>query len=133
MYFILSLRGAKRLRGEAEANSELAVYKRELENWGRAFQNDSRLTSAEIGKAIGRSRRTVDSYIVDLRAAIQMELDFKISRMNYLGIPLVKYLELSAVHLPMRPLTLTTSVAIYLPQRKNSMRGISESKINLPF
>ena len=53
----------------------------------RAFQNNSRLTSAEIGKAIGRSRRTVDSYIVDLRAATQMELDFKIFRMNYLGIP----------------------------------------------
>lgn len=35
----------------------------------RAFQNNSRLTSAEIGKAIGRSRRTVDSYIVDLRSA----------------------------------------------------------------
>ncbi len=53
----------------------------------RAFQNNSRLTSAEIGKAIGRSRRTVDSYIVDLRAATQMELYFKIFRMNYLGIP----------------------------------------------
>jgi len=52
-----------------------------------AFQNNSRLTSAEIGKAIGRSRRTVDSYIVDLRAATQMELYFKIFRMNYLGIP----------------------------------------------
>jgi len=45
------------------------------------------LTSAEIGKAIGRSRRTVDSYIVDLRAATLMELYFKIFRMNYLGIP----------------------------------------------
>ena len=53
----------------------------------RAFQNNPRLTSAEIGKAIGRSRRTVDSYIADLRAATQMEIDFNIFRMNRLRIP----------------------------------------------
>jgi len=53
----------------------------------RAFQNNSRLSSSEIGKAIGRSRRTVDSYIADLRAATEMELDLKIFRMNCLGIP----------------------------------------------
>lgn len=35
-----------------------------------AFQNNPGLTSSETGKAIGRSRRTVDSYITDLRKAI---------------------------------------------------------------
>jgi ParB/RepB/Spo0J family partition protein len=53
----------------------------------RAFQNNPRLTSSEIGKAIGRSRQTVDSYIADLRASIRMDLDLKIFRMNRLGIP----------------------------------------------
>ena len=52
----------------------------------RAFRNNFRLTSSEIGKAIGRSRQTVDSYIADLRAVIQMELDLKLFRMNRLGI-----------------------------------------------
>jgi len=46
----------------------------------RAFQNNPSLTSSEIGKAIGRSRQAVDSYIADLRAATQMELDLKIFR-----------------------------------------------------
>jgi DNA-directed RNA polymerase specialized sigma24 family protein len=45
------------------------------------------LTSSEIGNAIGRSRQTVDSYISDLRAAIRMDLDLKIFRMNRIGIP----------------------------------------------
>jgi len=48
------------------------------------------LTSAQIGKAIGRSRRAVDFYIADLRAVIQQELDFKLFRMltaHRLGIP----------------------------------------------
>jgi hypothetical protein len=52
-----------------------------------AFQNNSSLTSSEIGKAIGRSRQAVDSYIADLRAATRMELDHKIFRMNRLEIP----------------------------------------------
>jgi len=53
----------------------------------RAFENNPRLTSTEIGKAIGRSRQAVDSYIADLRAATQMELELTIFRMNRLGIP----------------------------------------------
>jgi len=53
----------------------------------RVFQTNPRLTSAQIGKAIGRSRQTVDSYIADLRAATQMELDLKLFRMYRLGIP----------------------------------------------
>jgi DNA-binding CsgD family transcriptional regulator len=52
----------------------------------RAYQNNPRLTSIEIGKAIGRSRRMVDNYISDLRAAINVDLDLKIFRMDRLGI-----------------------------------------------
>ena len=52
----------------------------------RAYARNSSLRSADIGKAIGRARRTVDSYIADLRATIQMGMDIKIFRMNRLGI-----------------------------------------------
>ncbi len=53
----------------------------------RAFQSNCRLTSSEIGKAIGRSRQTVDTYIADLRATALFELDLKIFKLNQLGIP----------------------------------------------
>ena len=53
----------------------------------RAFQVNSRLTASEIGKAIGRSRQTVDTYIADLRATALFELDLKIFKLNQLGIP----------------------------------------------
>ncbi len=53
----------------------------------RAYNKNTGLSSADIGKAIGRSRQTVDSYIADLRAVTQMGLDIKIFRMNRLGIP----------------------------------------------
>ena len=53
----------------------------------RAYSGNSSLSSADIGKAIGRARRTVDLYIADLRAVNQMGLDIKIFRMNRLGIP----------------------------------------------
>jgi len=53
----------------------------------RAYENNPRLTSFEIGQAIGRSRQAVDAYIADLRAATQMELDLKTFRMNRLEIP----------------------------------------------
>ena len=38
----------------------------------RAYNKNTSLSSADIGKAIGRARRTVDSYIADLRAATQI-------------------------------------------------------------
>jgi ParB-like nuclease family protein len=44
----------------------------------RAYENNPRLTSFEIGQAIGHSRQAVDSYISDLRASFQMDLDLKI-------------------------------------------------------
>jgi len=53
----------------------------------RAFQSNSRLTSSEIGRAIGRSRQAVDLYIADLRATTLLALDLKIFRLNQLGIP----------------------------------------------
>jgi ParB/RepB/Spo0J family partition protein len=53
----------------------------------RAFQNNPRLTSSEIGKLIGRSRQTIDNYTADLRAIRHIKLDQKIWRMNRLGIP----------------------------------------------
>lgn len=52
----------------------------------RAYNKNSALTSSEIGKAIGRSRQTVDSYIADLRAVNHMGINIKIFRMNRLGI-----------------------------------------------
>jgi len=53
----------------------------------RAYNKNPSLTSSDIGKAIGRSRQTVDTYIADLRAVTQMGLDINIFRMNRLGIP----------------------------------------------
>ena len=38
----------------------------------RAYSKNTSLRSEDIGKAIGRSRQTVDSYIADLRAATQL-------------------------------------------------------------
>jgi hypothetical protein len=64
-----------------EKDSYLKKYSR------RAFQNNPGLSSTVIGMAIGRSRRTVDSYIADLKTATEMELDLKIFRMKLLGIP----------------------------------------------
>ncbi len=49
----------------------------------KPFQNNPRLTSLEIGKAIGRSRRTLDSYIAELRAATEMELHIKILVLDF--------------------------------------------------
>ncbi len=53
----------------------------------RAYLDDPKLSSAEIGNAFGRSRQTVDRYIADLRAATQMKLELVLYRMKKLGIP----------------------------------------------
>ena len=53
----------------------------------RAYENNPRLTSFEIGQAIGRSRQAVDSYIADLRASTELEMDLKTFRMHRLGLP----------------------------------------------
>ena len=96
----------------------------------RAFQNNPSLTSSEIGKAIGRSRQAVDSYIVDLRAATQMELNLKIFRMNRLGIPQDRIaMRLDALqwsgggHLPMYPGTVLRKAMAPLKQSNTKARG----------
>jgi len=53
----------------------------------RAYENNPRLTSVEIGRAIGRSRQAVDIYVADLRASNELEIDLKIFSMNRIGIP----------------------------------------------
>lgn len=53
----------------------------------RAYTRNPRLSSVDIGKAVGRARRTVDEYIADLRAVNQLDLKLKIFRMQRLGIP----------------------------------------------
>jgi hypothetical protein len=53
----------------------------------RAFQSNPRLTAAEIGRAIGRTRQTVSGYIADLRATAVFDLELKIFRLHQLGIP----------------------------------------------
>lgn len=53
----------------------------------RAYTANNCLSSFEIGKAIGRSRQTVDSYISDLRAATYLDMNLRLYRMNRLGIP----------------------------------------------
>ncbi len=53
----------------------------------RAYLDDPKLSSAEIGKAFGRSRQAVDNYVADLRANIQEKMNLKLYRMNCLGIP----------------------------------------------
>ncbi len=53
----------------------------------KAFKNNPRLRSSDIGKAIGRSRQTVDIYLADLRAAIFLVLGLKLFRLDKLGIP----------------------------------------------
>ncbi|MGD9163091.1 MAG: DNA methyltransferase [Desulfobacteraceae bacterium] len=53
----------------------------------RAYQKNPKLSSEKIGRVVGRTRRSVDSYIADLRAAVQMTLNLKLFRMNRLGIP----------------------------------------------
>jgi len=52
----------------------------------RAYENNPRLTSFEIGQAIGRSRQAVDSYIADLRASTELEMGLKIFRMHRINI-----------------------------------------------
>jgi len=53
----------------------------------QAYENNPLLSSHDIGQTIGRARRTVDRYIADLKAALQVDLDLKIFRMKLLGIP----------------------------------------------
>ncbi len=86
---IIRLDGLDPLLYAAEkAIGPLQLTEEEARNTARrAYEQNARLSTGEIGKAIGRSRRTVDNYIADLRAKTQVELDLKIFRMRHLGIP----------------------------------------------
>ena len=53
----------------------------------RAYGSNPRLSSVEVGLAVGRSRRRVDEYIADLRATFQSDVDITIFLMSRLGIP----------------------------------------------
>ena len=53
----------------------------------RAYTKNPTLSSADIGKAIGRSRQTIDNYLSDLRAVNTMDMNIRILRMDLLGIP----------------------------------------------
>ncbi len=84
----------------------------------RAFQKNSDLTSSEIGKAVGRSRRTVDTYLADLRAAQQAELETKVCHMNMLGIPQDRIAK--RLSLPPRTLSDYSAKMATLPNPPNS-------------
>ena len=95
----------------------------------RAYTKNPSLSSADIGKAIGRARRTVDSYIADLRAAIQMDIDIKIFRMNRLGIPQDRIAR--RLSIPQRTLSDHLAKMATLPNPLNSdlSRGFSASQL----
>jgi len=74
-------------QGEGEAIGPKQLTEDEARDTARrAYKKNPTLTSSDIGKAICRARRTVDSYIADLKAATQLGMDLKIFRMNRLGI-----------------------------------------------
>ena len=95
----------------------------------RAYTKKPSLSSADIGKAIGRARRTVDSYIADLRAAIQMDMDLTIFRMNRLGIPQDRIAR--RLSIPQRTLSDHLAKMATLPNPLNSdlSRGFSASQL----
>ena len=76
------LYAASKAKGPRELKDEEA---REIAR--RAYQKNPKLSPEKIGKAVCRSRRTVDGYISDLRAAVRADLGLKIFRMSRLGIP----------------------------------------------
>ena len=95
----------------------------------RTYNKNPALTSADIGKAIGRSRQAVDSYMADLRAATQIGLDIKIFRMNRLGISqdrIAKRLDVPqqtiSRHLPKMPVMAN-------PVNSDLLRGFTVSQV----
>ena len=84
----------------------------------RAYSKNTSLSSADIGKAIGRARRTVDTYIADLKAATQLGIDLKIFRMNRLGIPQDRIAQ--RLNIPQRTLSGHLAKMATLPNPLNS-------------
>ena len=84
----------------------------------RAYSKNTSLSSADIGKAIGRARRTVDTYIADLKAVTQLDIDLKIFRMNRLGIPQDRIAQ--RLNIPQRTLSGHLAKMATLPNPLNS-------------
>ena len=95
----------------------------------RAYNKNTGLSSADIGKAIGRARRTVDSYIADFRTATQLDIDLKIYRMNRLGIPQDRIAR--RLSIPQRTLSDHLAKMATLPNPLNSdlSRGFTVSQV----
>ncbi len=45
------------------------------------------MSSAKIGKAVGRARRTVDSYLTELKTVAQVKMDLKLYKIYRVEIP----------------------------------------------
>ncbi len=52
----------------------------------RAYQNNPRLSSVEIGRAVGRSRQTIDLYVADLRAVAGVETGIRLFGLHRPGL-----------------------------------------------
>ncbi len=52
----------------------------------RAYLRNPKLSSEKIGRVVGSTRRSVDSYMSDLRAAVKANHSLKIFRMARLGV-----------------------------------------------
>jgi len=95
----------------------------------RAYFYDSSLKSVDIAKAVGRSRRTVDSYISDLKAVNDLELDTSIFRMKRLGIPSDRIID--RLNIPQRTLTFRYSKIPELikPIMEDISKGFTVSQV----
>jgi len=95
----------------------------------RAYENNPRLTSFEIGQAIGRSRQAVDAYIVDLRASTELEIDLKIFRMQQLGLPQERIANRFSI--PQRTLSdhLAKMPSLAIPLNADLLKGFTVSQV----
>jgi ParB-like nuclease family protein len=95
----------------------------------RAYENNPRLTSFEIGQAIGRSRQAVDAYIADLRASTQMELDLKIFRLHRLGLPQERIA--NRFNIPQRTLSdhLAKMPSLAIPLNADLLKGFTVPQV----
>jgi hypothetical protein len=95
----------------------------------RAYENNPRLTSFEIGQAIGRSRQAVDSYIADLRASTELEMDLKIFRMHRLGLPQERIAK--RFNIPQRTLSdhLAKMPSLAIPLNTDLLKGFTVPQV----
>ena len=95
----------------------------------RAYENNPRLTSYEIGQAIGRSRQAVDSYIADLRASTELEIDLQIFRMHRINIPQERISKRFSI--PQRTLSdhLAKMPSLAIPLNADLLKGFTVSQV----